>query len=249
MTPVFPVAILLALLGLVLGSFAYLLIVRMPREESINGRSKCEECKHMLSYLDLIPLISFLWLGGKCRYCKAKIPFQCPIAEIISAFIFLGAGWVSSFEIAPSILLGVVFWAMATIAVMDAETQMIPDALTVVLGMAALSYQVLMGHPGWTGAVIGLLFFGAQWILSRGLWVGSGDILLAISLGLFLGSWKSMLIALMGAYIIGALLVSVLLGLGKLKRNQHIAFGPFLVAGTLVAFFFSDVIIDVMVPM
>lgn len=246
----------LIMLGLVFGSFGYVLVLRMPKEQSINGRSRCPDCNHVLSPLDLIPILSYVCLGGRCRYCKQAISPVYPLVEIASAALFVLAGVAASFALVPSLFLGLSFWCMLTIAIVDAQTQMIPDMLTVVLGVAAVAYQLTIGHPplgvgqavGWSGAGLGILFFGAQWILSRGMWVGSGDILLAVSLGLLLGSWRSMLVALMAAYIIGALVVSVFLGLGKLKRNQHIAFGPFLVTGTFVAFFFAESIVSVMVP-
>jgi prepilin signal peptidase PulO-like enzyme (type II secretory pathway) len=121
--------------------------------------------------------------------------------------------------------------------------------LTGVLAVAALAYHLLLGDVIWTGALLGLVFFGAQWLLSRGRWVGSGDILLAMALGLLLGSWQHVIIMLMVAYIVGALLVSVLLGLGHMTRTQNIAFGPFLVIGALVTLLFGDQILSVVVPM
>jgi prepilin signal peptidase PulO-like enzyme (type II secretory pathway) len=240
---------LLAILGLVFGSFGNVIVMRMPEDESINGRSHCPHCHRTLTPIELIPLISFLIQMRRCRGCGVVISWQYPLVEIAGMILFVGAGALASFAFFPSFALALALWSMLVIGIIDARTQMIPDVLTGVLAVAALAYHLLLGDVIWTGALLGLVFFGAQWLLSRGRWVGSGDILLAMALGLLLGSWQHVIIMLMVAYIVGALLVSVLLGLGHMTRTQNIAFGPFLVIGALVTLLFGDQILSVVVPM
>ncbi len=244
-----PFLFVLATLGLCFGSFSNVLIARMPQDESIGGRSRCPHCGHTLSVRDIVPLLSFLWLQGKCRLCRDPIALTYPVVELLGALAFLCAGWITSFQMISAVPLGLALWAMTTLAIIDARTQMIPDMMTLALAVSALVYQLTIGTPVWSGAILGVSFFALQWIVSRGAWVGSGDILLAGALGLLLGSWRYMLVSLMASYIIGALLVSVLLGLGYLKRNQHVAFGPFLVAGAVVILIAGDWILRVMLPL
>ncbi len=241
--------ILLAILGLVFGSFGSVLMTRMPKDESIAGRSHCPRCDRTLSPIELIPLLSFTMQRGRCRGCHAKISWQYPLIELVVMALFVGAGILTSFALLPSLILSLAFWAMLMIGIIDARTQMIPDVLTAVLALSAAFYHLSIGDGiPWEGAALGVVFFAVQWIFSRGAWVGSGDILLAAALGLLLGSWQHVVIMLMAAYIVGALLVSVLLGLGHMKRTQHIAFGPFLVLGAVIAFLFADQILIVMLP-
>lgn len=240
---------LLAVLGLVFGSFGSVLMLRMPKDESIAGRSHCPHCDRTLGPIELIPLLSFVMQRARCRGCNAKISWQYPLIEIIVMVIFVWAGYIASFTLLTSLALALALWSMLMIGIIDARTQMIPDVLTAVLALCAALYHLSIGDGiPWMGAVLGVAFFAVQWILSRGAWVGSGDILLAAALGLLLGSWQHVVVMLMAAYIIGALLVSVLLGLGHMKRSQHIAFGPFLILGALIAFLCADKILVVMLP-
>ncbi|HVW66519.1 MAG TPA: prepilin peptidase [Candidatus Peribacteraceae bacterium] len=239
----------LFVLGAAFGSFGNVLILRMPKNESVNGRSHCPHCGHILSAWELIPILSFLFLRGRCKSCGKPIAWQYPLVELVAGLFFVLAGWWSNFLVPESILLGLVFWAMLLIAMIDARTQMIPDAFTVILLICAVAYRLLLHSLAFDGALVALVFFGGQWLLSRGQWVGSGDVFLAVALGFLLGSWVHLLLGLMAAYIIGALYVSVLLGLGTMKRSQHVAFGPFLVMGALIAFLYGDKALKVLLPM
>lgn len=243
------VGIFLFVLGAAFGSFGNVLLLRMPESESVNGRSHCPHCGRILSAWELIPILSFVALRGRCSSCHKPIAWQYPLIEIAAGLLFLLAGWWDGWNVVVSMVLGLAFWSMLLIAVFDARTQMIPDAFTAVLVVCAVLYRMLISALVFDGAAVALLFFGGQWALSRGKWVGSGDVFLAVSLAFLLGSWTHLLIGLMAAYIIGALYVSVLLALGSMNRSQHVAFGPFLVIGTLIAFFYADTIVRVMLPM
>ncbi|UPA22613.1 prepilin peptidase [Candidatus Peribacteria bacterium] len=240
---------LLAILGLVFGSFGNVLMDRVTSEKSMGGRSHCMSCHRILTPWELVPVISFCALRGKCYQCKAQIPWEYTLIELLGGALFVVAGMLTSYALLPALFLALALWSMLLIGIVDARTQLIPDLLTAVLGLSALLYHVFLGDVVWTGALLAFAFFGLQWALSRGHWVGSGDILLGIALGLLLGPWQYVVVMLMGAYIVGALLVSVLLGLGSISRTQHIAFGPFLVVGTVISLLFGEVILRVVWPM
>lgn len=240
---------LLAALGLVFGSFGNVIISRMPEDKTLHGRSHCPHCNRTLRAIELIPLLSFAIQLRRCRGCGVIISWQYPLVEIAGMLLFIGAGALVSYSFFPSFALALALWSMLVIGIIDARTQMIPDVLTVMLGMSALMYQLLAGQVVWSGALLAFLFFGLQWVASGGKWVGSGDIFLGVAIGFLLGTWEQMVVMLMSSYIVGALLVSVLLGLGKMTRTQHIAFGPFLIAGAFIALLFGERILEVAMPM
>ncbi len=235
---------LLAVLGLVFGSFGNVILSRMPQNESMHGRSHCPHCNRTLTAIELIPLISFAIQLRRCRGCGVIISWQYPLVEIAGMLLFIGAGSLANYSFFPAFALALSLWSMLIIGIIDARTQLIPDVLTITLTIAALIYHLLLGNLELSGALLGFVFFGLQWVVSRGRWVGSGDILLSVAIGILLGSWESMVIMLMAAYIIGALLVCVLLGLGTMTRTQQIAFGPFLVIGAMVSLLFGSRVLD-----
>lgn len=234
-----------AVIGLVLGSFGSVLVGRVPKGESIGGRSHCPHCHATLGPIDLIPVLSFLALRGRCRRCKAAISWRYPLLELASAGIFLGVFLAWSLPLLASMLLGVCLWLFLLIAVIDAEYQGIPDVLNIALLVCAVALRLVPSNlaPLEAGAIIlPVAFFGAQWLLSRGRWVGSGDIILGAGIGALTGTWWLTLAALAFAYIIGAVVASVLLLTGQKSRNDHIAFGPFLAIGTAGALLLEDTI-------
>jgi prepilin signal peptidase PulO-like enzyme (type II secretory pathway) len=234
----------LGILGLVFGSFGNVILCRMPDDKSMRGRSHCPHCNRTLTPVELIPLLSFIIQLRRCKGCGVIISWQYPLVEIAGMLLFIGAGVLVSYSFFPALALALALWSMLIIGIIDARTQMIPDVLTLTLAIAAIVYHLLLNNFELTGAFLGFIFFGLQWVASRGRWVGSGDILLAVAIGLLLGSWQSVVVMLMAAYIIGALLVSVLLGLGAMKRTDHIAFGPFLVIGAFFALLFGQGILE-----
>lgn len=230
--------------GLILGSFGNVLILRLPAGRSIGGRSGCPKCGRTLRIIDLIPVLSFVMLGARCRSCQKKISWQYPLVEIASGCLFVIALYASlqtgTSSLIVVILTALCLWLLLLIGVTDARTATIPDALSVPLIILALLRTYLIGGSIIIPAAIGGGFFAVQWIASRGRWVGSGDILLAAGIGAFLGSVPLLLFSLWISYVAGAL-VAVSLLLGKKKTmNGRLAFGPFLVAGAMVSFVSGD---------
>ena len=142
-----------------------------------------------------------------------------------------------------ALLLGLCLWLLLLIALTDAKTALIPDALNIPFLVFSLLHGYINGLDLITPAVIGSGFFAAQWVISRGRWVGTGDIVLAAGIGAFLGSVPLLLLALWIAYVSGAIVAVILLIHKKKTMQSRLAFGPFLVGGACVAFVWGEQIV------
>jgi leader peptidase (prepilin peptidase) / N-methyltransferase len=236
---------LAALFGLAAGSFINVLVLRTHQATSPwFGRSKCMSCGHVLSWHELLPLASFLWLRGKCRHCSAALSWQYPLVEAGTALVFVLVA--SRFGLTWFTLWGwMITSIMVAIAVYDARWSLLPDSFSIFLAITGLGMAVALRVPLidiGIGLVGGTGFFGAQYVLSRGRWVGSGDILLGGALGLLLG-WRMLGLALMLAYFIGAIVASVLLLTKRTKAQAAMAFGPYLVLGGFIAWLWGEQIV------
>ena len=224
-----------------------------------NDRSHCLACGRSLRWFDMIPVLSWLALRGKCRQCKKHIGwFELLIELGLIAFFIISyilwptelLGWIEITQFIVWLIIGVV---LAMLFAYDAKWYLLPDILNitlVVLGVVFVALSAVQGDAVQTvlSAIgsVGILA-GLYWILhvvSRGRWVGFGDVKLGVGLGLILIHWQLALVALFAANFIGCLLVLPLLIIGKLKRQSRVPFGPLLIAGALVAFIFGNQIID-----
>ncbi len=246
-------AILIAFLGLCTGSFLNAYTYRLSNgieDGMLDGHSFCPHCKATLRTLDLVPVASFLWLRGKCRYCSQPISWRYPIVEVLCALVFLifsltqGGGDPILFGLG----LGIVY-ILVVLGVYDAETMEVPLApigLGIVLALAALGYQAWMiGNPSPFGLVLiplmlALAFFGLQIGLSRGKWMGTGDLYVGIFLALIL-SWQKFLLMLMVGYVSGALVALPMIM--QKERGRKLPLVPFLSLGALVAICFGSAIL------
>ncbi len=232
-------------LGAVLGSFGNVLILRVPEGKSIGGRSHCPRCNRALGFIEMIPVFGYLILGGHCRGCRKPISLQYPLVEAVSGILFLLAYWHDGLS-AWSIVLAAILWLLLLIAVCDMRSQMIPDVFNIPLLVLGFAYG--MGTEtvidALMAAAIPALFFGFQWLVSRGGWVGSGDIILGAGIGAAVGFWGLSLVALGVAYITGAVVALYLLARKKVTANTRVAFGPFLVLGGMVALLFGERILE-----
>lgn len=248
MPPTFLPTLFAALFGLSLGSFGSMLLSRIGTGESFQGRSHCPHCREMLHWYDLIPIMSFLMLGAKCRYCKKNISWKYPFIEAITALCsVLIVTSLPPMPISSLLALCIAVYVLLLIAFYDFETRNIPDVFIAIAFPAALLFQVFQAEIGistslrdaFLGAAVPFAFFGGLWTVSKGEWIGSGDILLGVTIGLFLG-FTLTLLALFLAYIGGACVALVLLLSGRAQRKTRLAFGPFLAGGALLALFFGD---------
>lgn len=227
--------VLFPVLGLAFGSFATVLIERLPKDESVLGHSRCSSCRRTLRPWELVPLLSFLFLRGACARCGAKILWEAPLLELTSALLFTFALPLASFSFPESLLLAFALWLLLVIAVIDARTQLIPDVLSFFLVGIGLALCLVRGSIDFLSPLVGLVFFGGQWVISKGRWVGSGDIILSLGIGVLLNDWWGMLVSLLASYILGAFIAVILLMTGRKSRSDVLPFGPFLVCGTYVA--------------
>ncbi|MDD4628731.1 MAG: prepilin peptidase [Candidatus Peribacteraceae bacterium] len=228
--------------GLVFGSFGNVLIARIPKGKSIGGRSACPRCKEVLAPWEIVPLISFLILRGRCAHCGKRISAQYPIIEGATAFLFVLATFIVGEPVSAGIL-ALVLWLLLLIAVVDEKTQMIPDVFSIPLVVLCIAEAIFMDTIEPVGPLLLGLFFAIQWLISRGKWVGSGDILLGIALGFLLGGWIRAVFCLALAYIIGGVVASFLLLSSRADRKSHVAFAPFLAASALLTLLYGDALL------
>ncbi len=182
-------------------------------------------------------VITRAWLGK-------KIPWQFPLMEIVSGLIFLFALWHRAFASVPAVFLGLSLWLLLLIAIIDARTGFIPDLLTLPLIICGIAYSLLLHSTFPIAAMaIGGGVFAAQWLVSAGRWVGSGDVLLGLGIGALMGSISLTIVAIFSAYVLGLVAVLFLLITKRSRLKSRIAFGPFLASGACIAVFFGPTLI------
>lgn len=239
----------LFIIGAFVGSFLNVCIHRLPREESIVlPGSHCPHCNHGLGIIDLIPIISYWLVRGRCRHCRAPISFRYPLVEIISGGFFVASALAFPPTTAPmGFAFSVIFLLLLTvISFIDLEHQVIPDAASY-LGIAAgLLFNLSRGWNFFLAALIGLglgffllyLIGFAGKIFFKKDTMGEGDLFLGAMLGAAFG-WQGLLLAFFLAYLLAAIVALALLGIGKVKMGDYVPFGPALAGGGVIAWFFS----------
>lgn len=227
----------LAALGLVFGSFVTALSYRLPRGESIaRGRSRCPACGHVLSAPDLVPVVSWAVHGGACRHCRAKVPWRYPAIELVSAALFVAAGFLVK-DALHLVLLLAVTTVMLTLAIIDLEHRRLPNALVLVLAVLALAWRAVSGGNFLEAAALAaaslVLGFGLDALVRRrtgqaGL--GGGDIKLLAVAGLALGVGPFLMTLTLAGFF------GVLAGTVARARNgaREFAFAPAILAASWV---------------
>lgn len=239
--------LILFLLGICVGSFLNVVIYRLRNNDSaMRGRSYCDHCKKPISWLDNIPLFSYLVLGGKSRCCHKTILIDYPLVELLSGLQFVWVYWLLKvnfnffgqlegfYSFGLLIYWLILFAGSLTIAVFDFKYMLIPDKVLWVMAVAA-GGRLLVTHQ-WEYLLIGLLsglFLWSLKTISKGK-MGDGDIYLGVVMGLVLG-WPQILVAFFLAFLTGASAGVILILLSKKKLKDKIAFGPFLLLGMLIA--------------
>jgi len=236
------------LISSVLGSFFNMLIHRLPRnQEIVKKPSHCPKCQHKLTWLDLLPILSYLFLKGRCRYCREKIASRYLLVEISSVFLFTTC-WLIFGPTYLFLKYSFFLSIMLLIFFTDLETKKIPDSLNYVLVCIGL----LLGFYQHTivdsilGLIIGSLIFLSIGFLAKLYYkkdaLGGGDVKLSGAIGAYWGL-SIMLFSIYFSFLIGGL-VSIFLIILKKKTNQdYIAFGPFMVLGSILALLISDYLI------
>jgi leader peptidase (prepilin peptidase) / N-methyltransferase len=233
--------------GACIGSFLSVILHRTRTNESFcRGRSKCPKCSHVLSVLDLVPLVSWITSGGKCRYCKKPVSWQYPALELTLGTAFTLAYYYrhpdfslffDANEWLALILSFVLISSFALIFVYDARYGEVPDAFSLIAIAVGLAGSIATDPINFwkylLAAALGAGFFGAQYLLSKGKWIGSGDILIGAALGAATGLW-GLAIALFIAYDVGLVVTMILLILKKKTLKSTIPLGPFLAIGAAI---------------
>ncbi|MGZ6004595.1 MAG: prepilin peptidase [Candidatus Saccharimonadales bacterium] len=252
------VVLILIILGLCAGSFVNAFVWRLhKRKDWVNERSVCVHCGHQLAANDLIPVLSWLWLRGKCRYCHKPISAQYPLVELLMTALFAGsyAYWPLIFNHRGTTLF--VFWliflvAFVALAIYDLRWFLLPDKIVFpVIGLAVLQAVVLIifGPPLkeilaiFFATLIGGGVFYVIFQLSQGKWIGGGDVKLGFLLGLVLADGGLMVLTIFLASLLGSLVTIPLIITGRADKKTRIPFGPFLIMAAIIARLFGAAII------
>ncbi|WP_318508192.1 prepilin peptidase [Bacillus sp. T3] len=237
---------LLFLYGITLGSFYNVVGLRVPEGKSIiSPRSACPTCGHQLRASELIPVLSYLFQKGKCRVCQTGISPIYPAIELLTGILFATApiviGWTSELVIALSLIS-----LFIVITVSDLAYMIIPDKVLLVFATFFLVERLLIPLTPWwdslIGAVVGFVLLLAIALISKG-GMGGGDIKLFALIGFVVGV-KLVLLAFFLSTLLGAVLGLAGMALKLVKKGKPIPFGPFIAAGTMLAYYYGDDLIN-----
>ncbi len=245
-----------AILGACLGSFVNVVVIRLHESSSMMGRSRCLSCKNVIRPRHLVPIFSWLMLRGRCADCGVRIHMQYPLLELIAA--------VSTIIIASrfSPLEGTWLWfiyltlmsmGVLVMMTMDLRWKELPLEVMIALGLLGLVWHLGVSINLGTVSIISVMrstllavatavgFFGLQWLVSKGRWLGSGDVWFGAMMGFVLG-WPGTPIAIYLAYLVGGSAVLLFMLLGYVKRGMRIPFAPALGTGLLLVLWFEPAI-------
>ncbi len=239
--------------GASIGSFLNVLIDRLPKDESINGRSHCDFCGKKIAWFDLLPVLSFFILRGKTRCCGKKLVFQYPLIEFVTGCIFVlvfkDGPYIES--LTRSVLILSILSALIVIFVSDLKYHLISDYVLLALFAFSLLLKFVIpaqagiqtiGLDVLSGLIVGLPIF-LIYFISKERAMGLGDVYLSAIMGFLLG-WQAGFLALYIAFVTGAIFGLIIIIFKHKKLKSKIAFGPFLVIGTVVMLFWGERIME-----
>jgi leader peptidase (prepilin peptidase)/N-methyltransferase len=254
---------LFTIVGVAIGSFLNVCIDRLPLNKSLlSPPSHCDACKQRLTAKDLIPLLSFLWLRGRCRYCRARIPLRVPLVELLTGTLFFLAFWYyglsARFGFAAfwscvflviifidwqhKLILNKVTYPMAVVALVILAADSLTSVPLIPAGFAFLPLDKPIILSGVIGGAVGLGFFFLAVALSQLLFkregIGEGDVKLACLIGLVTG-WPMVIVALLIGILLGGLVAIVLLLLRLKGRKDTAPYGTFLAIGPIITLFWG----------
>lgn len=243
------ISVFWGIFGLIIGSFLNVVIYRVPQGESIVApRSHCTQCNHVLSAWELVPVLSFLMLRGRCHSCGAKISWRYPGVELFTGLLFFLWTWENPLEALPVLWVHFIILAVLLIlALIDWDTMRLPDILTLPLLFLGIgsSFFLPLGVSGAESIVTAIGAGGAFWLIAkiypRGM--GLGDVKLIAGMGAFLG-FPKILLALFIASLAGSIVGILWMVIQDREFRAQIPFGPFLVFGTYVTLFGGEWLIQ-----
>lgn len=248
---------LVFILGASIGSFLNVVIYRIPAGLSlIHPPSRCPHCFHRLGATENIPVFGWLWLRGRCRWCKTPISFRYPLIEAVTGLLFLFVFWKFGLNTDAIAYWTLLSWLL-TLALIDLDTMTLPNALTQSGLVVGLAFQALRGWQeaqvinylifGIGSAVLGIWLFDAIRIIGSFAFgqtaMGGGDPKLAATIGAWLG-WKYLLLTGFLACAVGAAIGGGAIAFGLLSRKQPMPFGPFLALGAALTVFWGNEMIS-----
>jgi leader peptidase (prepilin peptidase)/N-methyltransferase len=242
--------VLLAALGLIVGSFLNVCIYRLPRRESVNWPgSHCTACNRTLSWYENIPIVSWLVLRGRCRTCGDRISVMYPLVEVVTSLLFV-AGYVI-YGWTPMLAVRLAFaCAMVVLFAIDLQHHLLPNLITVPGIVIGFGLSLIL-PPGWTDSLIGLVAGGGLlFAIAEGYYrlrgvegLGMGDVKMLAMIGAFLG-WKLMLVTLILASFAGSVIGVGMIALGRGGMKAALPFGTFLAVGALTAAVVGDPLVE-----
>lgn len=240
MLPTILLYIIIFLYGIVIGSFLNVCIFRIPKQENIvKIRSHCMNCGYQLKWYDLVPVFSYLCLGGKCRSCKQKISVQYPLIELLNGVLYCTVFAVYGISV-EALLYALLASALITLSVIDLRTYEIPIGINIFILTLGL-IRIVMDYADWLDYAVGFFlvsgFLYIVHLVTKGRGIGGGDIKLMAVSGLLLG-WKQILLAFVLGCIIGSVIHMIRM---KMSGQGHmLAFGPYLSVGIMIAALAGD---------
>ena len=258
---IYEFALLFAFLGMFIGSFLNVVVARVNTKKSpMQGRSECPNCAHTLEAMDLMPVLSFVFLQGRCRYCHQPISWQYPLVELGTAALFgfigfyylnLNNGVLEVFDVLLLASVLFVFSTLIFIVVYDFLHRIILDTSLLFLSTGVVLFHLFnflvegsIDAVSILGAGAGAcLAFYVLFSVSQGRWMGGGDVKFVFLMGLLLG-FPNILAGLLIAFVSGAVIGVLLVGLARKKMKDWVPFAPFLILGLFVAFFYGSTLIE-----
>jgi leader peptidase (prepilin peptidase)/N-methyltransferase len=244
------IALYVAIVGLIVGSYLNVVIYRLPLGLStVYPRSRCPGCGSLIRARDNVPVLSFLLLRGRCRNCGTAISWRYPLVEATTAALYVTC--LLRFGLAPQTVVAIVFVSlMLVLALIDYDHMLLPDRITlpgIVVGLATQLAAPLVGLvPAVLGALLGagilLAVWGLWWLVRREEGMGLGDVKMLALAGAFLG-WPGVLITLFFGALSGSVVGLALMRRGSVDLRSKLPFGVFLALGGVVALFFGDALV------
>ncbi len=233
-------------IGLFLGSFYNVVGIRVPKNETLLGRSKCPTCNHTLGAFELLPIIGYVLIGGKCKSCGNKISVKYPIIEILTALLLAFSFVVLYGNMLEYMVVVLLISLLIIVSVSDMYYQIVPDIVLIVFGIMIFTLRVIgdltLLVNGLLGSLLAFVFlvlisvYGKKRFGKEAL--GGGDIKLYLIIGLVLG-YQTVLLSLTLAAIIGLLYYFIFP-----KQKEYIPFVPFISAGSIIVYFYGTLFID-----
>ncbi|MDX2776301.1 prepilin peptidase [Streptomyces caniscabiei] len=223
-------------------------------------RSRCLHCGHTLQWYDLLPLVSWASAGGKCRYCHERIGWFEPLMELGMAALFVLSFWLWPYAIQTPTEVGLFsLWIVTAVLLIilfayDLKWFLLPNKVMfpLIFVTAIIAVLQILLSPDWVGALISMAIgiailsglYLLLWLISKGEWIGFGDVKLGLALALILADWQLAFLALFAANFFGMMIVLPGMLMGKITRQTRVPFGPLLTVGALFSFFFGRTVIQ-----